>query len=191
MTASWFADDGQTSPKEREFLSAVRDAAVNWKLPNLTPADTAYHPTERLLWVTVPGLTCRHRNLHVAYEAEDDGTWTLRGEWADEYVFDGPEDAGDLYVRGLAATPEQLGGWAAAWLERQLRRPVVRSEWLRPTTGIFSLLATDPSEVVARQWSFTDTDEFLEGENTLIWWWLVKRPADRQSQERPDRGIAS
>ncbi len=59
-----------------------------------------------------------------------------------------------LTVIGVDASPEQHATWAAQWLLRQLRRPVVREEWLRDGQVVaHTLRLSDTGTVLARHGS--------------------------------------
>jgi hypothetical protein len=105
-------------------------------------------------------------------------------------MFDGPEDASGLFVSGVAASAEQCALWTAEWLERQLRRPVVRREWDRPVSGASRLLPAHSKSVAVVEWWFSDTEEMLSTTGSLAWSWLTKKSPSRQTMERPDRNHA-
>lgn len=187
----WFnAEDPAPGPR-REFVMAVRAIAQTWSLSNLSVAPSATGHYEygagHIIEVDLPGVTCSRRFLRVIYTpAQADGR-LLDSEWADRYIFDGPEDPHRLLVHGVAASPAQSGEWAASWIESQLRRPVVRREWDRPEAGLARLLPAASKKVAAIKWYLTDTNELLDGRQGLIWWGLVRRPPSREVEERPDR----
>lgn len=153
----WFAGEESTDERSRRFTDAVAAAASEWTISDLVAEDTSSTPApatsevaEVVLEVRVPGLTTPRRNVWVHYDPDVRGLPVLTSHWMSEsydvdrddydYDFESPDDEFDLWVSGVEATPERCGLWAAAWLQRQLRRPVCRREWDAPTTGWSTLI---------------------------------------------------
>jgi hypothetical protein len=145
-----------------------------------------------LIEVTIPGVTCRYRTLRVLYTppGTDPSVPLLQSEVGEDlasedgaYLFDG-HDPYQLYVVGLPASPSQCGTWAAEWLQAQLRRPIVRREWVRPSRGFAALLPSASGSIAAIEWWFLNPDQRIDIHKSPAWWWLVKRPPDREITER-------
>ena len=144
----------------------------------------------------VPSLTTERRYLCVFYDPDVKGLPTLRSRWGSGPVdFNGdgdyddccgpPDEDTDLWVSGVEATPEQCGGWAAAWLERQLHRPVVRREWDAPTTGWSTLIPRRrPGSAALVEWALGDPKEVLNLRGDIPWDWLRRQPPTREVWER-------
>ena len=87
-------------------MQALRAAAQEWSFNDLTADATQIDGLNAE--IAVPGLTCNVRCLRVCLRPTDGDEPTLRGEWADEYWFDGSVGAvGDLMVNGIDASPAQ------------------------------------------------------------------------------------
>ena len=70
--------------------------------------------------------------LQVAYWHDGPSGRTLEGEWGDSHILDNHVYDGDgLTIIGLEEAPDTYGHFAANWLERQLKRPVERLDWLQ------------------------------------------------------------
>lgn len=181
--AQWFSPGGATSAAGDAFMHALRGAAHAWSFNDLS-AD-ATHIDGLTAEIAVPGLTCDVRYLRVAYDPTDGDEPTLRGEWANEYWFDGPTGAvQDLIVNGIDASPVQYGQWAADWFHRQLSRTVVRQEWEEQATPLFGARPGAP-RVASRRWIIGGGDDVLDQNGSWFGRSLLKRPPDRVVTERP------
>ena len=106
----------------------------------------------------------------------------------DDYDYDcePPDEETDLWVSGVEATPEQCGAWAAAWLERQLNRPVCRREWDAPATGWSTLIPRRrPGSPALVEWTVGEPEEMLDLRGEIPWDWLRRQPPTREVWERP------
>ena len=107
--------------------------------------------------ITVPGLTCGVKFLRVHYDPSIGHESTLRGEWADEYWFDGtPDLANELLCQRGRRLPGAVRPVAADWLRRQLSRSIICQEW-----------ANSPTRYSAR--AQVDCEWPLDGG----WWWTA------------------
>lgn len=179
--AQWFAGADGRNESEVRFLAAMRDAAHEWSVQDLRPGDTGALSgmTPLMVLVDVPGLPSGvMRVLQVAYWT--DGPWIepsgcggLQGTWGGQYLLDDYDaaDSENLTVVGVDAQPEAFATWAVEWLIRQLRRPVLREEWL--TAG----------EISAAVWRLTDTGRILGREGASLKR-ALKRPPDRSLRAR-------
>lgn len=198
MTTSqvWFGGDLSSDDRQRRFVQTVASAALTWGFDDVvtdhTSARSAYDDgSGRLVEVLIPGLTTSRRILRVLYEPEPDpmSCPVLQSEWtADAYEFDrpdfeAPDEETELWVTGVNASPEQCGRWAADWFERQLRRPVVRREWDRPSSGLSTLVPWPSSGPAYAVWTIRQPDRYLDSKG-LTWGWLDRRPASREVVER-------
>ena len=155
-----------------------------------TLTTTAYdNRTGCMVEIRLPNVTSRNRVLRVLYEPDDQPV--LRSEWSnDGYAFDRPEqvllgEAGEMFVAGLEASPEQYGEWAAQWFKRQLNRKVVRQEWDRPTQGLGPANSTRAGgDPVAVRGMVSDPERDLDSRGRLRWWRLMRQPPSRELVER-------
>ena len=196
-TTRWFDDeDPQPDGPQRAFVEALRTLAAGWRF------DDDLHPgcsdswgwvdVDERAWVieiSVPGLTAVEVELRARYWPQGEGMPLLHGEWGNKYLFDGPTDSGDLVISGLDASPSECAAWTAAWFEKQLRRPIVRWEWDRPTTGAARFLPSYSKSLAVVEWRFGDTGDVLMSTSSLVWRSLIKTPPSRQIEERPDRRV--
>jgi hypothetical protein len=171
-TTTWFAGAEGRSRPEARFLDAVREAAEDQTLNGLDPGATSAVLCE------VPGVPVGAKVLQVAFWTEGpwiepSGTPGLQGVWRDQHMLDNykTDDPECLTVVGVRADPENFGVWAADWLERQLRRPVVRDEWLAG------------NEVVATTWLLEDTGRVLGREGFRVNR-IRRRAPDRRTRVR-------
>lgn len=169
--ARWFPDEVGRDDGEAAFLERLRREASRWDVQGLSPEDD----TSSRRWlvplyvdVDVPGLAIRRRTLQVGYWTGGPLGPALQGVWGDDYLLDDHDgnDPEDLTVVGVRASHEEYAEWAAAWLLRQLKRPVVREEWL----------AGD--RVVATTWRLDDTGRVLARRGNGFRR-LMRRRADR------------
>lgn len=180
--ARWFPDEVGRDDGEAAFLQRLRREASGWNIDGLSPADdTSSQRLQASLYVDVdaPGLAAiRRRTLQVGYWTDGPFGQALQGVWGDEYLLDDHDgnDPEDLTVVGVRANHEEYAQWAAAWLLRQLCRPVVRQEWL----------AGD--RVVAATWRLDDTGRVLARQGSGLRR-LLRRRADRTVVVRPACGI--
>lgn len=197
-SGTWFDSPPCADDRGRRFVRAVASAAAGWGFGDLRPEDTSSGPTEaegagRLVEVTVPGLSTRCRMLWVLYEPDRGHLPVLASRWADEryppdlddYDLEAPDEEVDLWVSGVDASPEQCGAWAAAWLERSLRRPVRRREWDRPRSGPSTLLPGGSGRPALVEWTVGAPEHVLDAQGDLVWGWLRRQPPSREVQERP------
>ncbi|MEW2477669.1 hypothetical protein AB0875_28225 [Micromonospora gifhornensis] len=169
--ARWFPDEIGRHEGEIAFLEQLRREASGWDVDGLSPEDD----TSSQVWlaplyvdVDVPGLTIRRRTLQVGYWTNGPFGQALHGVWGDDYLLDDHDgnDPENLTVVGVRASHENYAQWAAAWLLRQLKRPVVREEWL---TG---------DRVAAATWRLDDTGRVLARHGNGFRR-LMRRRADR------------
>ncbi len=172
----WFGGGDPRDDAEAAFLGVVRQAAGGWNEPGLVPADTAVFAALVPLHLSlhVPHLPSSVVSLQVGYWQEPhDYGHALEGEWGDPYLLDSHVYGRDgLTVFGLDAAPEQFGAWAAAWLRRQLARPVERLDWL-DGEGV----------VVASRWELADT-RFVTGDQGFSLFRRFRRPPDHTERVR-------
>ncbi|HLL65860.1 MAG TPA: hypothetical protein VK453_08925 [Micromonosporaceae bacterium] len=149
----WFADAVGRNDGEAAFLERLRQLSPGWSVAGLSERDTSSLAAMVPLFVDVevPGLPIPRRMLQVGYWTGGYYERALQGVWGDSYLLDDHDgnDAEDLTVVGVRASHEQHAEWAADWFLRQLRRPVVRQEWLRR------------DRVVAARWRLDDTGRVL------------------------------
>jgi hypothetical protein len=159
----------------------LRRLAVGWTGLGIGPPDTSFSGGYAI--VELRGLTCSRRDLHLEYWFDRPRGPRLLGEWADEWCFDDDEEFVDLVVRGTDLSPKQMAGIAAAWVERQLRTPVVRQEWL-------STSRSGEPTVERRRWVAFDSDVIADDATWPLRLVPPRRPPDRVIEERPDRRAA-
>lgn len=130
----WFQGDEPRHDDEARFLAAMRAAAAQGGLGDVTAGSTSVMALTgfipMLLRVEVPGLPPALANLQVGYMRDDAYVDRLVGEWGDQYLLDNhgryPDD---LSVEGVDARPEEHARFAVGWLRRQLLRPIDRLDW--------------------------------------------------------------
>ena len=197
--SSWFVGQA-TNESEERFSRSLRAAASSWNFADLRPEDTSIKRRDigLLVEVQVPLLTTSRRILRVCYDIDDAGLPTLQSEWTPfEYPFEGgpeaeaPDFEGGLWITGVEAAPEQCGVWTAAWLERQLRRPVKRLEWDRPRAGASTLIPGSTTKPALVHWIVDQPQQRLDSSGDFRWWWLQHRPPSRATIERRGSSPAS
>lgn len=177
VAGEWFAAAGSSYQPGADFVAALKAAAARWSFDGLSPQATELDGLTAQ--IAVPGLTCAVRYLRVAYDPSGNDP-TLRGEWANEYVFDALSATDfDLVVNGVDASPAQYGHWAADWLRRQLSRPIMRQEWDEQPHSILVRGDSSVRRVSSRRWVFDDTNDTLDEDGSWFGRWLFKRPPDR------------
>lgn len=209
----WFAGDEPADDRARGFVATVAAIAPYWPFADLVEADTSSRPAPAgdrvegvVIEVRVPRLTTARRTLWVRYDPEVRGLPVLTSQWISGpeefdsrdgydpdfgFGFEPPDEEADLWVSGAEVTPEQCGAWTAAWLERQLRRPVCRREWDAPTTGWSTLIPRrHEGSAIAVQWTVGDPECVLEERTQRRWDWLRDRPPAREVWERPENHAA-
>lgn len=189
-TGVWF--DGETPRTEQGagFLARLRAEAATSRFTGLETSQTSTWPylDGQMIEATVPGLTGPRHILRVLYCPAAARNPLLQAELGDDHLFDAePDNPSHLLVSGVRASAEQCAGWAADWLETQLRRPVVRREWDRPPGRLAAMLPAVDGNIAAVEWWFANPDERVDYRGSLVWWRLMKRPADREVIERPDQ----
>ncbi|WP_204912463.1 hypothetical protein [Microlunatus spumicola] len=198
--AAWFAAEEVVDERTHEFVATVAAAAASWTFTDLVPGDTSSTlgppgagAREVAVHVRVPGLTTERRFLQVFYDPDVGGLPTLTSRWGSgpaeltgyEDCCGPPDEDTDLWVSGVEATAEQCGRWAAAWLERQLCRPVVRREWDAPATGWSTLIPRRrPGSPALVEWTVGDPEGALDLRGEIPWDWLRRQPPTREVRER-------
>jgi hypothetical protein len=195
VTPRWFSGAASADERDNRFILAVAAAALNWTT-DLSPHDTSTRPATdegagagRLVEIRLPQLTTPCRILRVLYDLDVAGRPTLQSEWTAspkpfEHLYELPDEETDLWVQGVEAAPEQCGDWAAAWFERQLRRPVLRREWDRPRSGVSTLIPGSFDAPALVEWTALQPDQSLDTQGGLPWDWLKYRPPSREILER-------
>ena len=194
---TWFSGASFKKPRDLEFLEALTAAAQGGAFLGVEANDTSSAVLDGgeglLVALAVPRLTCERKLLRVSFVPEDaDRTPVLQSEWSTPTTsldppgaYDGPTDDSDLWVSGIEATPTQCAAWVTAWMVRQLRRPVRRREWDRPTSGWGSISPAGVTGPVAVEWQLGNPKQDLDSRGAFVWWWLVRRPPSRETLERP------
>lgn len=190
--AQWFRGDEPTDPREVAFVEALRAAAAAWTFVDLEPVATSTAADEvgRLVEVRVPALTTSRRTLRVLYDVDVAGPPALQSEWTSfAYPFEGsgcehPDPDTDLWLSGVDASPQQCGTWVASWFERQLRRPVRRLEWDRPSSGLSTLIPGSGRAPAFVRWMVHEPEQQLDERGGLRWWWLQHQAPSREVWER-------
>lgn len=136
MTAhGQFQGDRARTPEEEKFLKELARGIAGW--PPTNPKLESFKVFARIkplvVILDVPGIeTPDACTLQVAYWHDGPSGRTLEGEWGDSHVLDNHVYDGDgLTIIGLEEAPDTYGHFAANWLERQLKRPVERLDWLQ------------------------------------------------------------
>lgn len=189
----WFAGSLPPADPLRECVVALRETARRWNFDDLSPENTSTYAlgVGWLVEVEVPGLTCETRYLRAWFGVDEVGRIRRDYELGADYILDGLTTSPETF----AGSATESGQQAAAWLESQLRRPIVRHEWDRPHGFFWSLIPTLEGDLIAREWRYDDDDDD-EGDRWIelearFWWWrrLTQEPSSRQIQERPDRRV--
>lgn len=187
---AWFDDDPPQHDPQRAFVQALERLADRWRFDDLYPEHSSSSSwidgTGIFVELQLPGLTCDRLRLRALYSPVSHREPLLKAEWGDDYLFDGVVTEG-LVVNGVDASPEECASWTAAWFERQLRRPIVRREWDRPTSGLARLLPSHTECLAVVEWWFGDTEEHLWSTRGFGWSRLTKTSPSRRIEERPDR----
>ncbi|TYP89033.1 hypothetical protein [Blastococcus xanthinilyticus] len=176
----WFGGQPGRNEAETAYLARLREEVGGWTLDGLSPGHTWAADIGLPLYIDidVPGLSELRRPLQVGFwtggpSAGRSGGYVLQGVWGDDHPLDDHDGNSPecLTVIGVDATPEQHATWAAEWLLRQLRRPVVREDWLRD------------GRVVAATWRLSDTGTVLarQGSSPRR---LLRRAPDRVTEVR-------
>jgi hypothetical protein len=136
MTAhGQFQGDRAHTPEEEKFLKELAAGIAGW--PPTSPKLDSFKVLARIkplvVILDVPGIEAPDAcTLQVAYWHDGPSGRTLEGEWGDSHVLDNHVYDGDgLTIIGLEEAPDTYGDFAANWLERQLKRPVERLDWLQ------------------------------------------------------------
>ena len=130
-----FHGDRARTPEEEKFLKELARGIAGW--PPTNPKLDSFKVFARIkplvVILDVPGIeTPDACTLQVAYWHDGPSGRTLEGEWGDSHVLDNHVYDGDgLTIIGLEEAPDTYGHFAANWLERQLKRPVERLDWLQ------------------------------------------------------------
>lgn len=157
----WFYGADGRDPAEVRFLGALREAAApaQWQVsPEQT--ESAHMGIPLYVSVEVPALK-PFRAGRCAPSLEV-GLWPadsiygarLEGCWGDSrYPMDSVTtvESGELEVRGVEVSPEQLAAWTVDWLVRQLARPLLLRRW---SPGALSVVLGDTGDEVARRGGF-------------------------------------
>ncbi len=159
----WFpmTDTSPRGDEEARFLSRLRQHAASWHIDATKPEDTEATARMEPLVLTVdvdqvpslPGPRPSLNVVQIALYVYPTGL-ALEGSWGSRYLlhdFD-PADPDCLVVRGVPVEPEQLADWAAAWLDVQLNRPLIREEWAKGNTVSYCRwMLEDTGKVLASQ----------------------------------------
>lgn len=189
-TGVWFDGEAAATGQVAKFLGLLQAEAATGRFADLEASHTSTWPYlgGQLIEATVPGLTCPRDTLRMLYCPAVAQSPVLQAELGDDHLFDAaPDNPSHLLVSGVQASAEQCAEWAAHWLETQLRRSVIRKEWDRPSGGLAALLPTVQGNVAVVEWWFINADERIDYRDHLAWWWLAKRPPDREVVERADQ----
>ncbi|MBV1852843.1 hypothetical protein [Catellatospora tritici] len=170
--SQWFPDEPGRNAAEAAYLDQLRQEAADWTVAGICPEDTASQVwfTPLYLELEIPGLAVPQNTLQVAYWTNHPRGHALDGMWGDEHLLDNPHRE-DLTACGATVDPEECASWTAAWLLRQLRRSIVRQEWL------------SGDRVVAATWRFDDTGRVLHATGSSRRRFLRRR-ADRVVEVR-------
>lgn len=197
----WFDGHDLHDPSEKNFVEALTLAADDGAFPGLSPSDTASEPFSAPIGqglsvsLVVPKVTCERRWLWVTYvPGHDHGTPVLQSEWSSNArldlvepdAYDGPGTDSELWVSGVAASPATCAGWASAWFDRQLQRPVTRREWDQPAAGPGASLFRRARVSAVVEWSLGEPEEYLADHHGMFGRWrLTRQPPSREIRERP------
>lgn len=176
----WFGGVPGRDDAEAAFLDQLRREASGWDQEDVTPSLTGslYIGLPLYVDIDVPGFTKPARHLQLGFWtggpwAGRSGGYVLQGAWGGNHLLDlhDGDDPECLTVIGLQASPESHAVWAAQWLLRQLRRPIVREEWLLN------------GQVVAHTCRLSDTGTVLSRHGSSPRR-LFRRPPDQVTQIR-------
>jgi hypothetical protein len=171
MTAlGQFQGDRARTPEEEKFLKELACGIVGWSLthPQLDSFRVFAGIKPLVVILDVPGVevprgTC---TLQIAYWHDGPNGRTLEGEWGDSHLLDNHVYDGDgLTIIGLEEAPDTYGHFAADWLDRQLKRPVERLDWLRG------------GQVKESTWRLADSGKLIARNGRLLR--LPSKPPDR------------
>ena len=148
---TWFDPEDGRSAEERSFLGALDQRAKRWRAVGLEPDDAmVFHMSSAYLIVGLDVVDrergCAVRTLRVDVYSErvvcgDDLTHQFVGDLV-------PERAAMVTAMPAGASPDYLAAVAADWIEGEIRRPIVRLEWIR-------------SSFWHRRWVMEDTAKVL------------------------------
>lgn len=197
---TWFNGPTPSTTLETEFVQALRAAAAAGAFPGVDPDDTVAgaltDPPGRGVTVglAIPRLTTDRRWLLVSYQpgAEGGGTPVLQSGWSSVLMlttepgaYDGPQDELDLWVSGIAASPDACAEWVLEWFQRQLQRPVTRREWDQPASGPGAGLFRRQRVAAAVEWWLSEPEQYLDSRGTFGRGRLTRQPPSREVHERP------
>lgn len=179
----WFGDADGRNEDETAFLAVLRKTAAAWSLPGLdsTVTGSEEYLVPLYVFVEVPVAESVDREstaalpwtlaLEFAFWSDSPHPLSVEGSWGDAgRPFDGGPAADareDLRVSGAPIKASLLGQYAASWMLLQLRRPLVREDWIRG------------EHVIASRWRFSDTGRELTRRG-MSWRRLRGAQADRQ-----------
>lgn len=141
------------SPEGQEFARRFAEIANGWGILGAGPDafDVVGELIPLVVVLKVPGVVVPNNQctLQLAYWPDRGGTPLVSGEWGDDHLLEGQgHDDGDLLVEGEALSPTECAEKAAAWIEDQLRRPLVRKDWTRKGRAIKSEWVLDDTQTV-------------------------------------------
>lgn len=162
--------DPPRTPEEAKFLSGIARGISAWSIPDVQLGSFTVLARMKPIVVTlnVPGIDVPHGTctLQIGYWNEGPYGRALEGEWGDSHLLDNHVYDGDgLTVIGLVEASETYGTFAAAWLLRQLQRPVERLDWLRD------------EQIKESAWRLADS-----GKTIARMGWSVRRPSKAPSR---------
>ncbi|WP_434992270.1 hypothetical protein [Arthrobacter sp. Ld5] len=141
------------SPEGQEFARRFAEITNGWRIPGAGPDafDLVGGLIPLVIVLQVPGVVVPHNQctLQIAYWPDRAGAPLVSGEWGDDHLLEGQgQDEGDLLIGGVALSPTECAEKAAAWIEDQLHRPLVREDWTRKGKVIKSKWILDDTKTV-------------------------------------------
>ncbi len=161
ISDGWFSGADGRNTVEIRYLEALRKAAAtaSWEL-SARETESAHIGIPLYVSVEVPALTpfsdgrCAPSLEAELWPADSIYGVRLEGCWGDSrYPMDSVTtvESGELDVRGVEVSPEQLAAWTVDWLVRQLARTLLLRRW---PSGALSVVLGDTGDEVARRGGF-------------------------------------
>ncbi len=133
---SWFGGDSPRTEAEEAFVAQLRQQAQELAALGVQPSDTRVIAAIDPLCVEVhpPELPLPANGQSTTLQG---GFWNrgaadlvLQAEWADDMLLDAAWNEDHISLGGVDLPAEDVARLLSTWFVSQLRRPLVRAEWV-------------------------------------------------------------